>query len=122
MGVRLDWNGRRIRSKVDEKIYIVIDGLRHWVPNPATYENLFRDWDGVEDIIDIDSIDAGADITDGAILARGGEDPPVYLISNGVKRHVTSPEAMDRYYFEWDRVISLPPVAVLFIPTGTEIS
>ena len=32
----------------------------------------------------------------------------MYLISNGVKRWVTSPAAMDKYYFAWNRVYGVP--------------
>jgi hypothetical protein len=116
---RPDLAGQRLMAPGQSAIYIVDPNgyLRH-IPDPATYNNLFRDWNGV--IIDVNLIDIaqGPPLTPGAVLALGSGTSPVYLVTNGVKDWITSPAAMDKYYFNWGRVLTVPDVLVDFIPNG----
>ncbi|MBT2382167.1 hypothetical protein [Streptomyces sp. ISL-11] len=115
-------NGQRLKGVNSPAIYLVLDGRRRWIPNPATYNNLFRDWNGIQTVIDIGSIDDGGQLSDGAFLGKAANDPAVYLISNGVKRWITSPAAMDKYHFAWNKIASVNPLALSSIPTGASIS
>jgi hypothetical protein len=118
---RPDLNGFRIKHP-NGTVYLILDGMRRHVPNPGTYANLFRDWSGIVTDIDVDEIQNGGPLSNGAILSRGIDTAPVYLISNGVKRHVVSPAAMDKYYFAWERVVVVPAIQLDSIPTGQPIS
>lgn len=92
--------GARIRCTCNEAIYLVdMDGSMRWIPDPTTYNNLFRDWNGVDNVDAIDSGAVGTPLTSGAYLAQSPDAPQVYLITNGVKRWITSPAAMDQFYF-----------------------
>lgn len=123
MATRPDLAGTRIQVPNQPAIWLIDDdGMRHWIPDPPTYNNLFRDWNGVVEDINATEIDEGPSITSGAILARGVNDPAVYLISNGHKRWVTSPAAMDKFYFSWDRVQQVPLILLNFISSGPNIS
>lgn len=115
-------NGKRIKAVNGAAVYLVLDGKRRWIPNPATYNNLFRSWDGIQSVIDIGNIEDGGQLSDGAILGKSPNAPEVYLISNGVKRWITSPAAMDKYFFAWNKIASVPPGALGNIPTGAPIS
>ncbi|MFF4161527.1 hypothetical protein [Streptomyces sp. NPDC001678] len=119
---RPDLNGLRIKAVNSPAIYLVLDGKRHWIPNPATYNNLFRDWNGVVSVLDVGDITAGSALSDGAFLGKASGWPEVYLFSNGVKRWITSPAAMDKYYFAWNRIQNLPAEAVNSVPNGADIS
>ncbi|GAA3028639.1 hypothetical protein GCM10020000_01440 [Streptomyces olivoverticillatus] len=121
-GVHPELNGLRVKGINGPEIYLILDGRRHWIPNPATYNNLFRDWNGIQTIVDPDSIDNGGQLSDGAFLGKSPNAPEVYLISNGVKRWITSPAAMDKYYFNWNRIKYVEPVALQAIPQGGNIS
>lgn len=118
---RPDLNGLRVKLPNRPEIYLIDRGYRRWIPNPATYNNLFRDWNGVVVDINIDEIPLGASITSGAILARADGFAPVYLIDQGMKRWITSPAIMDQYYFAWNRVYVLPPATINSIPSGPNI-
>jgi hypothetical protein len=120
-GPRPDLNGLRLKSPAAPAIYLVLDGFRRWIPDPDTYNNLFRDWNGVIVDIDIDSVPEGSSLTSGAVLARPIGMAPVYLVSNSAKRWVTSPAAMDKYYFAWNRIIEVPHVLLDSIPEGPPI-
>ncbi|PSJ26899.1 hypothetical protein B7P34_20475 [Streptosporangium nondiastaticum] len=115
-------NGARVKGVNSPAIYLILDGKRRWIPNPATYNNLFRDWNGIQSVVDIGAIDDGGQLSDGAILAKSPSGPAVYLVSNGIKRWITSPAAMDKYYFDWNKIVNLSPVALDSIPTGASIS
>ncbi len=122
MAVRTDLNGQRFIDRRTNAVYLVIDGRRSWVPDPATYRNLFLNWNGIKDVIDIQSVDLGPSLSTGAFLGRAHGRAEVYLVSNGVKRHVTSMAAMDRYYFSMSKVVNLPPLSIDSIPTGAPLS
>jgi len=113
-------NGQRVRSSNQNddtrKVYLILDGQLRWIPNPETYNNLFRDWNGIAEFADISDIEEGEQITDGAILAKDPNSPPVYLLSFHQKRHIASPAAMDKYYFSWDAIKKIDKVALDSIP------
>ncbi|MEV4443177.1 hypothetical protein AB0K09_30070 [Streptomyces sp. NPDC049577] len=119
---RPELNGMRVKPVNGPAVYLVLDGRRRWIPNPATYNNLFRDWNGIQSVIDIGSIPDGGALSDGAFLGKAPNAPEVYLISNGVKRWITSPAAMDKYYFAWNKIVNVSPVAIAAIPSGAAIS
>jgi hypothetical protein len=115
---RPDLAGLRVTPLTGGPIYLVNpEGLLQWVPNPPTYNNLFRSWDGVISL-DTAPLPIGTTLSDGAILAKGHASAAVYIISNGRKRWITSPAAMDKYYFAWEAVYVVPQVLIDFIPTG----
>src|ERR1700732_1131 len=89
---RPDLAGLRLKSPTGPQVYLIDpEGYRRWIPNPTTYNHLFRDWNGI--ITDINTIEIAeaAPLTDGAVLAVGAGTGPVYLVSNGMKRWITSP-------------------------------
>jgi len=114
------FDGMRVKTPNDPKIYLVDQGKRRWIPNPPTFNNLFRNWD-VYVGIDIMSIPEGKQITDGAFLSKGS-GPEVYLIDNGVKRWIISPAVMDKYNFDWNKIVVIPQLAINYIPTGPNIN
>ncbi len=103
------------------------DGSRRWIPNYETYKNLFGEWEegkNVQEVVDIEAIDRGTDISDGAILVRDESlDPtPVYLIDNGKKRWVKSMAVMDKFHFVLQNSIPIPHIVLDYIQSGPQIS
>jgi len=122
MGTRPDLAGYRIKEQGQPPVYLIDDdGTRRWIPNPQTYDNLFRDWDGIVQDLDINEIDQGPDITDGAILGKAPNAAPIYLISNDVKRWVTSPAVMDKFHFSWDAVQQVAESVLEALPSGPDL-
>jgi hypothetical protein len=119
---RPDLNGLRVKLPNADPIYLILDGYRRWIPDPDTYNNLFRNWDGVIVDIDINDIPEGPPLSHGAILARALNTAPVYLVSNGLKRWVTSPAAMDKYWFAWEKVLNVPASLLDPLPPGAPLS
>lgn len=119
---RPDLNGLRVKLPGRPEIYLIDQGYRRWIPNPATFNNLFRNWNGIVEEISITSIPTSQNISSGAILARAYGTAPVYLVDQGLKRWITSPAAMDRYNFSWERVYEVPSILLNSIPSGANIN
>ncbi|MFE1199538.1 hypothetical protein ACFW6E_43670 [Streptomyces olivaceoviridis] len=115
-------NGMRIQAAGSVDVYLVLDGKRHLIPSPVTYDALFRGTEGIRRVLTVDNIADGGPLTAYAYLARTADDPTVYLVSNGLKREIT-PAAMDTFGFDprkvrttYDWVLAALPSAAL--PTG----
>jgi hypothetical protein len=116
---RPDLAGLRVRSPNSAPIYLIDpEGYRRWIPNPATYDSLFRSWDGVVDDLGTNLIATRPALDDGAFLARAPGSAPVFLISNGQKRWIVFATGMDKYWFDWNKVRDVPASALDAIPTG----
>jgi hypothetical protein len=116
---RPDLAGLRVKAPNAAPIYLIDpEGYRRWIPDPTTYDNLFRDWNGVIVALDVTSVPERPALSHGAVLVRGNGQAPVYLVSNGIKRWITSPATMDKYYFDWNKIQVLTPAVVHSIPTG----
>lgn len=124
---RPDLNGKRIQDPEDNPhgagaIYLIDEGMKRWIPNPGTYDNLFRDGSGV--IVDsklAKEIPEMTPLSDGAILAMPAYYQSIWLIDNHQKRHVTSPAVMDKYHFAGGRIYQIPPILLEYIPPGNSI-
>jgi hypothetical protein len=119
---RPDLNGYRLKAPGDPKIFLVDQGYRRWIPDPATYNNLFRDWNGIVQDPLIYDVPEGLPIASGSVLARGSGTAPVYFVEPGSKRWIANPHTMDVYYFSWGMVYVIPPVLLAGIPDGPSIS
>lgn len=120
--VRPDLNGLRVKSPAAPHVYLIDRGVRRHIPDPPTYENLFRSWNGIIVDINITDITLGLPITPGAVLAKASNHPAIYLIDHAQKRWIVSPPVFDKYYFAWNRVVVVPPVLINSIPTGSNIT
>jgi hypothetical protein len=120
--LRPDLNGFRLKSPASPYIYLIDEGHRRCIPDPETYNNLFRDWGGI--IVDINVIEIleGPPISHGAILSKPYNTGPVYLVDKGVKRFITSPEVMDKYHFAWNRIYVVPSILLESIQNGPSIT
>lgn len=121
MGLRRDLDGLRIQKPGDDAIYMMDQGQKRHIPDPPTYNSLFRDWNSIVQDVDLNEIDTGLDIADGTCLAQAFGDTAVYLIDRGTKRHVGSPATMDRYDFAWNKIFHVPPATIQAIPDGPAI-
>lgn len=127
LGLALDmmpWpDGARLHENNTGKIYLVIDGQLRWIPNPATYNNLFADWDIPLDRNEVsaDVYRTGPPITDGAYLCQSPPQGEVWLMIDGTKRHIASPAAMNRFNFDWSKVRTVP-AETLAINQGPDIN
>jgi len=116
--LRPDLNGLRIKSPSSGSIYLIDEGRIRGIPSGQTYNNLFRDWKGIVSDINMNSIASGPSLSEGAILAKSHNHAGVYLIDNGMKRGISSHQAMDKYHFSWEQIRSVDQILLDIIPNG----
>jgi len=114
-------NGMRVRDPASGAIYLVLDGKLRWVPNPETYNNLFKDWTSVTQITTAAEYLVGQPLTDGAYLAGGSPDGKIFLVVDATKRWITSPQVFDLYGFNWGIVRQLTVAQLKAISDGPNI-
>lgn len=120
--------GGRVHDSSSGAIYFGLDGQLRVIPNPATYNNLFRTpWSYITVANQwIKRENVGTPIMDGARLIRGSGRAEVFLTDKcgdrDCKRHVQSQAAMDRYGFNGNAVQTVPTYTVDFMYTGQPIS
>jgi hypothetical protein len=114
------YEGFRIKQANQAAIFLILDGHKHWIPDPPTYANLFGNA-GWQEVLDVDSVPNGDDLTAGALLGQPDNGPPIYLVSTGQKRLILSPQTMTKYGFDHGSVKIFPHVLIDFIPTGNNI-
>jgi hypothetical protein len=112
-------DGSRV-STPDGTIYLVINQQLRWIPNIATYNNLFSSGSG-PNVPTVAGYLTGPQLTDGAYLARASPDPKVYLIVDGKKRWITSPDAMTVFGFDWNKIKAVSTAQLAAIPDGLNI-
>jgi hypothetical protein len=116
---RPDLAGYRLQIPGQPSIYLIDEnGNRRGIPNPTTYKKLFRNWSGVVADVDLNEIPDAGDLDNGAVLVKGINTPSVYIMDGGKKRGITSPAVMDKYYFNWDTIVSIPDILVNAIASG----
>jgi hypothetical protein len=116
-------DGTRVHETSTGKFYLVIDQMLRWIPNPATYDNLFADW-VVPDTIDVlpaTTYRIGPPLTDGTYLAMNSPTGQWYLMVDGVKRWIVTPAVMTRFGFDTAKLKLVPP-ATLDIDQGADLN
>lgn len=94
-------NGYRYQVPGSLAVYLVIDGLRHHVPDPATYSNLWSTWDGI--LPGGSNISIGEPLLSGSFLALERETQRTYLVGRS-KRWIPNPTIFRQYAFDWGKV------------------
>jgi hypothetical protein len=78
---RPDLSGLRLKAPNNPAVYVVDpQGFLRWIPDPATYNNLFRDWNSIVIDVDLVNIATGPALTSGAVLGQGSGEAAVYLV------------------------------------------
>jgi hypothetical protein len=54
-------------------------------------------------------------------LVVASNDQKIYLIQNGRKRWITSPDVMQKHGFRWDAVNRVPPAELAALPEGEPV-
>jgi hypothetical protein len=83
------------------KIYVIINQKKKWIPTPEVFETLGYEWTNIT-IIDKNDLFSIPDYEDN--LIRALNDFKVYLIVQGIKRHIPNPEIFLNYGFEWNDI------------------
>lgn len=94
-------NGTLLKISSSFKVYVIIDGKKKWISTPEVFEQLGYGWTDIKQITK-EELDAIPDYEDN--LIRQIEDYKVYLVVNGIKRHIPNPKIFLDYGFDWSDV------------------
>lgn len=111
-------NGLILQLPGAPQLYLVLNAFRCWIPDPQTANNLFNSGFTIVPDINIGVVALGAPLTSGAILAKGDASDTVYLVTNGVKMGIPSPDVFNRYQFNWNKIQTFPQIVIDYLPTG----
>ncbi|MFI5843201.1 hypothetical protein ACIA8K_26175 [Catenuloplanes sp. NPDC051500] len=117
-----EFAGRQFKSSDNPAVYVIDPaGYRRHIPDPQTWRQLFRVQQAeVNDLIKL--IPTGKPLESGSFLGKASGQDAIYLIGNGRKRWITSPAVMDKYRFDWNKVVTISKAALNAIPTGANWS
>ena len=96
-----------IQSTSSPDVFIIINGKKRHIPSPQAFERMKLAWENIKKLAQ-EIIDSFPD--DELVRAEG--TPEVYIIINGMKRHIPSADVFNSYGFSWDD-ISIVSKAVL---------
>jgi hypothetical protein len=98
----MSYEGRRVRIPGSERVYLVLEGARRWIPSLVAHDRLFDTW-----AVDVSAAhtaiplgpDFSADVTIAQCCPTLGLSS---LYSAGMYRHIVSPDVFNRYQFSWN--------------------
>lgn len=94
-------DGTLIKLPESPKIYVIINGEKKWISTPEVFEQLGYEWMEITSVTD-SILEAIQDLEDNLIKLKG--DYKVYLVTNGVRRHIPNPQVFLNYGFNWDDI------------------
>ena len=98
-------DGTLIKIPSSFKVYIIINQKRKWIPTPEVFETLGYQWTNII-IITKTKLNRIPNYEDN--LIRAHNNYKVYLVVNGIQRHIPNPEIFLDYGFSWDDVVDVP--------------
>lgn len=98
-----------IKTSTSPKVYVIINGKKKWISTPEVFETLGYKWTEIT-IADDTAIKSIPNYEDN--LIRAINDYKVYLIVNGISRHIPNPEIFLDYGFSWDDVKDVPQATI----------
>jgi hypothetical protein len=104
-------------------VYWIQNGLRRHVPSPAIFSTWFR-WNEVAQIADDELLlyPPGPDLTfrDGTLVRIPG-DPHVWVVSDGARRHIQSPETFAALAYDWANILTVDAADAATAPEGPPV-
>lgn len=102
-------DGTLIGATDSIKVYVMIDCKKKWIPTPEVFEQLGYQWSSVVKLAS-DVVYPIPDYEDNLIRFFG--DQKVYLVVNGVKRHIPTPDIFFNYGFRAEDINDVPPSVI----------
>jgi len=107
-------------------VYLIRGGLRRHVPNPATFAALALKNENVDKVHDslLAAIPLGATspsiLNDGYLLR--GSASVIYVMQNGVRRHIAGPAVMAACGYNWLTIVTLPDAVLTPVQIGPPLT
>jgi hypothetical protein len=89
-------DGGVYREKSSAPVFVIYGGAKFFIPNPEVLQRLYGGWGAVVVVDDNVLNDIPTTPRDGTIL-KEENDPVVWRIENGIRRHITTPQVLERF-------------------------
>ena len=116
-------NHKLVKGKSGNKVYLLEDDMKRWIPSEAVFEGQELDWDEIlvlEDV-EMETYPDGDHVTypDGTIIKGSGAD--VFVVSEERVRPVKSEKAFERLGYEWDKIVPVADEDLEKFKVGTDL-
>jgi hypothetical protein len=113
-------DGTLLREQNDPKVYVIYGGAKFWIPSPPVLLSLGFSWNNVNVVSD-GSLAEVPNIPRDGFLLKEQNNPKVYFMQGGKRRHITSAESFNAYHFSWDNIRTVPDGSLSTIPEGESL-
>lgn len=121
--LRKDLDGLRIIDHKSNEVWLIINGMRHYINGSSVYDALFSDLNLAE-AADLEDIVRGPNLGEGTCLVKS-DDGSIYLISGEgeyIRKHrITTWETFNKYAFNFDAVKNVPKILLDAVPSSIDI-
>jgi hypothetical protein len=114
-------NGSLRQLPDSPQIYLILNGLRRWIPDMTTIGNLFVSGTTAKSDPNLGDIEEGAPLTSGTVLAQASGSDPIYLVTNSKKMWIPSMDILNSYHFDLGKVQVVAPILLNSIPSGPDV-
>src|SRR5262249_46903665 len=129
-GLAMPTEGELIKGMSHPEVYVIQNGQRHWIPDPATLQSRWS-WDQVQTLSDgdvdviplgdpIPSVLSGQKWPDGA-LVTAPPAPEIYIVQGGQRHWIPNPQTFIANGYAWDAVEAIPTSVINTIPLGAPV-
>ena len=106
--------GALVKIVTDPKVYLLLGSEKYWITDEAVFNALGYYWNWIEDIDEalLNKYTTGSEInyTDrhpNFTLVKYADDPKVYRLEGGKKRHIKDEAAFVSLGYRWDRIVTI---------------
>jgi hypothetical protein len=113
---------RLIKQTNLPEVYLILDGKKSWIPDPAAYNRIIVTSENKITLIsDVDVYVTGPQIDTNSQLIRGKDANEIYLVSYGQKRWITNPNVFNDLGFDWNKVVVVDHWVLQLFSSGPAI-
>ncbi len=115
-------NGMLVKSEASDSIFLLLDETKCHIANPTVFEQLFRPSASVKTLPanTVNAIRTGVYLNE-VYLAKAKRKPPVYLVVNNTKRHLSDASTFERFRFDWGKIKEVKRKHLKRMPDGAPI-
>lgn len=101
--------------------FLLMNGALCWIPDETTLANLFTSWNIItkDPALILNALKTDI-ITSGAKILKGDVNDSTYLVTNGTKMLILSPNLMNKFGFV--QPTTIPQFVIELIPEGVNVN
>ncbi|KPC52586.1 hypothetical protein [Amantichitinum ursilacus] len=114
-------SGRQIKDESNGAIYLSLDNGLRLIPNLNAWHALFINDAAQQHAPVVGDVHKGRPLGHDAALIKGEGEGKVYLLDDGTRRWIVSPEVFNRFQFDWAKIRTVANHELNAMPEGNDI-